>query len=215
MKKKILIAVGVLFLAVMAGLTVWSRSIYQNSLPLVRLEIPRTGSLHFQYDVYGTAREAEDGLRVQIELPAGETAGDFPFYRGDAAQLSFPNEANSSTQGRIEDVSYAEDGIRVDISFSRAAVQAGDSVAVTLQKQSRETEGLLPSAAVQADSDPYLWLVDEVRGPWGPEYVLVKKYVSVLADDGERVMLASSVDKPVVVAASAPLSDGQAVRFYP
>ena len=49
MKKKIVGTVGVIFLVVMVGLTVWSRGIYQNSLPLVRQELPRTGVLTFHY----------------------------------------------------------------------------------------------------------------------------------------------------------------------
>ena len=215
MKKKIVGTVGVIFLVVMVGLTVWSRGIYQNSLPLVRLDLPRTGVLSFHYTAYGKVRATENGLWTDVLIPSEEITADFPFYRGDTVELTFPNEINSKTQGYIEAIDNAEEGIHVEVSFSRSSVQDGDSVTVELHKRSQEMENVLPSTAVHLDDSPYLWLVQEQQGPWGTEYIAVKKYIVLLADDGEKAAIAVAVDKPVVVASSEPLTEGQPIRFYP
>ncbi len=69
------------------------------------------------------------------------------------------------------------------------------------------------SAVFSDDTDTYLWLVSEIQGPWGKEYVVEKGYVSVLRAEGDRVYLAGQARKPIVIAADRPLLPGQAVRF--
>ncbi len=72
----------------------------------------------------------------------------------------------------------------------------------------------VPSSAVFTDGgETWLWLVSEVQGPWGKEYVVEKGYVSIFQAEGDRVYITGQVRKPIVIAADRPLLPGQAVRF--
>lgn len=216
MIKKITIMIGIAFLAAMVGFTVWSRSIYQNGLPVVKLDLPQADSFTFSFKGYGAAAVGGADGEVKIHIPKEEIKGDFPFYRDDSVDLTFPNERNATKQqGKIRSITDTKDGVDVLVGFSPQNTQNGDSVVVEMKKQSKELSNVLPQAALYSDPAPYVWLVKETKGAWGPEYVAEKAYVSVLLDDGEKFATGSAVDKPVVVDASAPLQEGQAVRFYP
>ena len=217
MRKKIVIAIGVVFLAVMAGLTLYSRTVYQRNLPLVTLDIPRTASLSFCFQGTGTAQMSDGNTcTVNIHIPSETLLGDFLFYRGDGAELTFPNVAGLSETGKIEQITYKEDGVEIRITFpAQDNVLEGDSVVVTLKKRSRELNNVLPITALCSDGADYIWMVEETQGPWGTEYVVTKKYVSLLASDGEQVALSTVISLPVVLTTDKPLIEGQPVRFYP
>lgn len=216
MGKKIAVWVGAVFFVFMAALTVWARISYQNSLPIVGMDVPRAGALSFQYTAFGTARSADRGFTVKVEFPAESVQGEFPFYRDDTVTLTFPNLSGAAADGVIERVDRTDAEISVTVFFSQAETLAGDSVQVDLSKQSRQLDSLLPAAALYQDNvGSFIWLVDEAQGAWGKEYVVEKKYVSVQMSDGTNFFLTSAVDKPVVVSTTRPLFDGQAVRFYP
>lgn len=217
MKKKLIIAIGAVFLAVMAGLTIYSRTSYQNSLPLVTLDIPRTASLLFHFQATSTAQLLdEDTCTVDIHIPSEDLLGDFLFYRGDSAELTFPNVAGLSETGNIKQITYKEDGVDVRVTFPvHDGVLGGDSVVVTLKKTSRELDNVLPASVLRNDGSDYVWLVKEAQGPWGTEYVVTKKYVGLLASNGEQAALSTGISLPVVLTTDKPLTEGQAVRFYP
>ncbi|MDR1131899.1 MAG: hypothetical protein LBL15_05730 [Oscillospiraceae bacterium] len=222
MKRKITLTVGAVFLVGMAVFTVIARNNYRTGLPVVELGLPFADKFIYDFKEYGAAHitDASEGgaYTVTVHISNDSLAGDFPFYRGDAVDLTFPNEQNSTPQqGIVQNLIYTADGIDVVVEFSNEGVQEGDGVIVAMHKKSGEYSPCLPRSAVHYDAEnlPYVYLVAESPGPWGREYTVARRQVSVLLDDGDKVALAGALDKPVVLSSSAPLQDGQSVRFYP
>ena len=94
-------------------------------------------------------------------------------------------------------------------------MRAGETARLILEKESPETPAVLPLDALQNDGRPYVWLVEEVPGPWGSEYMVKKEYVDVWYLGVRQVALSSEIGLPVVRSAERPLTDGQTVRFDP
>lgn len=72
----------------------------------------------------------------------------------------------------------------------------------------------VPASAVFEDGlSEFLWLVEESDGPWGKEYRVQKKYISVFQVDGETAWISSTVDLPIVIGTDVDLYEGQPVQF--
>ena len=212
MKKKIVVLAGVLFLLVMTAATLVAQNRYQASLPEVTLGIPRSGAVTVRHEVSGTAEGREDGTyQTAITFSRGEWTGAIPFTRGDAVTVELGNRV---VQGEVVSFLPGEDGaICFLICFDADDVKSGDRVEITMEKQSREVPTVLPLRALQYDGDYFVWLVEEVPGPWSNKYVVKKEYVDIWFMGVEQVALSSQICLPVVVAAETPLTEGQTVRF--
>lgn len=213
MKKKIVLTVGVLFLAAMAAVTLAARNRYQLSLPLVAIDIPRSASVLVCHEAGGLVETGENGVcETTITVALESWRGAFPFFRGDEVTVGLPY---GWTQGEIDRFMMTESAIEVTVRFPADGVEPGDSVVVTMEKQTREVPAVLPLAALQSDGSFFVWLVEETPGPWGDEYTVRKEYVEIWYLGVEQVALKEPISLPVVLSADGYLTEGQAVRFYP
>ena len=56
------------------------------------------------------------------------------------------------------------------IRFHSTRVKTGDHVVISIEKQTPEVSTVLPRSALQYDGAYFVWLVEEIPGPWGHEY---------------------------------------------
>lgn len=212
MKKKIIAAIGLLFLTGMVVTTFVAHSRYQADLPQVKLGIPRPGVVTVRREGEGIVEVREDGsYQTTLTFSAEEWVGVILFARGDAATVS---SADSVAHGEVAGFLPGKDGtIGFLIQFSSANVKPGDRVVISMEKQTSEVPTVLPTSALQYDGAFFVWLVEEVPGPWGSEYVVKKEYVDIWHYGEDQVALSSQISLPVVLSAEQVLIDGQTVRF--
>ena len=212
MKKKIIVVIGLLFLAGMVVTTFVAQSRYQAGLPLVEMGIPRSGSVTVRREGEGIVEVLENGVcQTTLSFSSEDWVGAIPFRRGDAATVS---TADSIAHGEVTGLLPGKDGtFNFLIQFHSMDVQAGDRVIISVEKQTSELDTVLPLSALQYDGAFYVWLVEEIPGPWGYEYAVKKEYVDIWHYGEDQVALSSQISLPVVLSAEQALIDGQTVRF--
>lgn len=212
MKKKIIVVIGLLFLAGMVVTTFVAQRRYQAGLPLVEMGISRSGSVTVRREGEGIVEVLESGVcQTTLSFSSEDWVGAIPFRRGDAATVS---AADSIAHGEVAGFLPGKDGtISFLIQFQSMNVQAGDRVIISVEKQTSEVPTVLPISALQYDGAFFVWLVEEVPGPWGSEYVVKKEYVDIWHYGEEQVALSSQISLPVVLSAEQVLIDGQTVWF--
>lgn len=225
MKKKITIGVLVLFFIVIIGVTIWSRTSYQKSLPQVTLVLPVKDSFTFHYTKYGEASiyalaDERFTHQVVVEITKGELTSEFLWSRDEAVTISFSAEKQGSGEmtATIVDVKENEVSYSVVVGFNRSDTIVGDSVVVEFLKSTNEVDQVVPIQTIyDLDSDfPYVLVVKEVKGPWGKEYVVNKENVAVIMQDYSKAYITGYRGQyPIILSTDSFLMEGMKVRFYP
>ena len=212
MKKKIIVVIGLLFLAGMVVTTFVAQRRYQAGLPLVEMGIPHPGSVTVRREGEGIVEVLENGIcQATLSFSSEDWVGVMPFCRGDAATVS---AADSIAHGEVTGFLPGKNGeISLLIQIDATGMKTGDRVVISMEKQTPEVPTVLPLSALQYDGSFFVWLVEGIPGPWGREYAVKKEYVDIWYYGEKQVALSSQIRLPVVLSAEQVLIDGQMVRF--
>jgi hypothetical protein len=224
--RRIYLILGILFVVLVAGCTIYSRTVYQYSLPRVELGVSRNGTFSYAreekttVDVGNAAPEGYAyGVTVTMPLETLNTK-NFYMYEGDKVEVEFPSMSRSRLEGTVTSIHYEEEAVIMQVGFNTERELAqGDDAVVSINKETAPMACIVPSTALQEDIDgkSYVFLVKEEDGPWGEDYVLKKEYVDVWASTATEVSFEKleNFTLPVVINSDQLLSEGMKVRFYP
>lgn len=211
------VVTGVIFLLFVVGCTIYSRTYYQWNLPKVEIMAPRSGTLMLgRYDIRSISKQ-EEGSRdfthsTQISLPL--TANYF--FVDDEAEVTLTGVRNSTRKGYVTSITNTEENIVLTIGFHAENFADGESVDVSIMKETILLSSIMPKSALhEDDKGAYLFVVMKEQGAWGREYVVKRMDVAVWASTEQEFSVSSNVEYPVVFASDSKLVDGQRVRFYP
>lgn len=166
-----------------------------------------------------TMASAEDGIRIQAELPPDAflqktdmvTVGDAAFVEknGVRSEGFFVSAIRPTTDGKTV--------VTIEANDTAEKIFAGDAVLVTIEKQSQTYAVTIPLSALHTEAgEQYVYVIEEQDAVLGTQLFLRKAVVNVLEKNGSYAAVAEGAlhgKSRVVVSSDRYVQAGGRVRL--
>ncbi|MDR2654487.1 MAG: hypothetical protein LBC56_00215 [Oscillospiraceae bacterium] len=225
--KKIVKIIGVVFILWFFLIILYSRTIYQQNLPLVKMAVPESGKFEKVIQSNSVVELGDNRSKIKgynymsnlVLTPEDMGSDTFFIYAGDAVEVEVPSERFGNTKGEVILVLPDGNNTKLTIGFNFEGLLGGEAVNINIRKVSSHLSFILPKNAVFTDAEngkDFIYLVKEKDGAWGKEYYLSLQNTEIIAEDANKVALSEliQIKYPVVISSDKELYDGCVVRFY-
>lgn len=223
-RQKMYVHLLLAFIALLAALYVFSRTLYVWSLPKVTLTFSREGV--FEYRLSG--KSTAENLTKESVYPctaAFEFAGNIDYlYAGDPVSLRLPSIRFAEFGGEISDIHRNGDATLIAVDFSPVALgkplslKGGEDIEITIEKSSRPFACIVPAASVMKDGrGSYVLCVNQSEGAFGRIYTLSRLPVDIWAEKSDEMAIRRSdeIELPIVVSSDQAVRPGDQIRIFP
>jgi len=235
--KKAAAILAILFVCLLIGGTIYSRTFYQMQKPLVTIATSSSHSFYMSMEALGVVQFADElvssyGYPLMTELFVSNEEWEatgweqrFFIHVGNQVTVSLLGLWNSPVfEGTAIRVLYDEDGINITVGFTDSCADSleGDSVHVLMERETVPYPVIVPASSVHYDSitgEYYMFFVTRQQGVWGTdEFTVFRENVEFMPIKriGNEMLIDrwTPFENPFVVSADTPLHEGAKVRLF-